>query len=492
MARAMLRGLPMVRWLEQWGRTVLCLVALAVLVPLTASAQTCPNVSLSLPTGIVNRYYPGGDVAKNLFPTRPQNLQPTWINYADCAADIHLQFTLAASGLPCADLVQVWAGPTDCTQLSARQTTSSGARCWQVAPPVTIAQSFEVDVRVRDVVAYISTEEPPVEYTFQDSAASCESQSAPGGTALGIYFMAMEASGQAVDGTSAEYGTVTSCSSSGSGTTGSTSFGADLVGPYAPTSVTAGIGENLIIVNWTPATDSTIQGYNIYCQDQGGAGPDSSTEASGPTLICPDSGVSTVFDAATDTTSTVTNASDAGCYYVNLADSGGGGGSNCVSNVLTNVFVTSPTGTTSEGGVIAVADSSTGDSSVASLDVGISNIPNMYLCGQVGGNTTSSYVVTNYEDCGPPIHDFHNYAVAVAAFDGTGNTGIISNLSCVVPEPVIDFWTAYTNAGGAAGGGFCALQGAGMPVGTSVFGVATAGIAIGLIRRRRRRRRACK
>jgi hypothetical protein len=485
----MLRGLPMVRWLEQWGRTVLCLVALAVLVPLTASAQTCPNVSISLGT-TVNRYYPGTDVNKNLFATRPQNLQPTWINYADCAADIHLQFTVLASGLPCSDLVQVWAGPTDCTQLSARQTTSANPRCWPVTNAQPISTSFNVDVRARDVVAFISNEEPPTTYTPQFSATACQSQSAPGGTALGIYFMAMEASGQTVDGTSGIYGGGSCTGTTSTSSSSSTSFGADLVGPYAPTSVTAGIGENLIIVNWQPATDSTIQGYNIYCQDQGGAGPDSSTEASGPTLICPDSGVSTVFDAATDTTSTVQNASDAGCYYVNLADSGGGGGTNCVSNVLTNVFVTSPTGTTSEGGIIAVADAS-GDSSVASLDVGISNIPNMYLCGQVGGNTTSSYVVTNYEDCGPSIKDFHEYAVAVAAFDGTGNTGIIGNLSCVVPEPVIDFWTAYTNAGGAAGGGFCALQGAGMPVGTSVFAVGTAGIAIGLIRRRRRRRRAC-
>ena len=201
--------------------------------------------------------------------------------------------------------------------------------------------------------------------------------------------------------------------------------------------------------------------------------------------MCPDTGVSTLTDSATDATS-VTDA--AGCHYVNLTDSGSGGGSNCVSSVLTNVFETSPSGVTAEGGVVAPIEASVADGAVSTGQVGISNIPDMYLCGQVGGNTTNSYVVTNFSDSGPNIKDFSQYAVTVAAFDGSGNTGVIGNLSCVIPEPVTDFWTAYTNAGGTAGGGFCALQGPGMPVSTSLFGMGIAGIGIGLFRRRRRRR----
>jgi hypothetical protein len=463
----------MMRWLKQGGRIAPCIVALAVMTPLTASAQTCPNISISIPTGIANRYYPGSDVAKNLYPTRDANLQPTWINYSDCAADIHLQFTLAVSGLPCSDTIQAWVGPTDCTQLTARQTTSGSPRCWPVSPPQAVAQSFSVDVRAEDIVAFISSEEPPVLYSPQNNAMACQSQAAPGGTALSLYFMAVEANGQAVDGTSAEY-----------------DFGADLVGPYAPANITAGIGENIIIVNWTPATDSTIQGFNIYCQNQGGGPPDGASDALGPVLVCPDSGVTTITDTGTDITSVTPVTDAAGCHYVNLADSGGGGSSNCVSSVLKDVFVTSSTGVTTEGGVIApTIDAAFSDAAAASsLQVGISNIPDMYLCGQVGGNSTSMAVIQSFSDGGANIRDFNQYAVTVAAFDGTGNTGIIGNLSCVIPQPVTDFWTAYTNAGGTAGGGFCALQGPGMPVSTSLFGMGIAGISIGLFRRRRRRR----
>ena len=119
--------------------------------------------------------------------------------------------------------------------------------------------------------------------------------------------------------------------------------------------------------------------------------------------------------------------------------------------------------------------------------VGISDIPGMYLCGQVGGNTTSSYTVQNFLDGGTPIRDGTQYAVAVAAFDGTGNTGIIGNLSCVIPSPVIDFWTAYTNDGGRAGGGFCALEGAGMPAGGTLFALGMVIAAVTVVRRRRGR-----
>jgi hypothetical protein len=456
---------------------------LALLVPELAWAQTCPNINITV-NSVVPRYSGATDTPGNLFPLRPQNLQPTWINYNDCINDIRLQFTILVGGLPCSDTIQVWAGTVDCTQTSARQANSGATHCWPVTGTgaFAMAASSTGDIRAPDIVRYVTDDEPPTIFTGVGPLASapevkkaCQSQASPGGVSVSLYFMAIEADGQTVDGTSGEY-----------------DFGADLVGPYAPTNVTAGVGEDLIVVNWTPAVDSTIQGFNIYCQDQGAIVKDAGTVMPEATLVCPDTGVvSTVPEAdivdgeVVDTGVMTPDA--AGCHFVNLIDAGGPGGSSCVSSVLVNEFEIGASAAEVEGGVAPEIEASA-EASVATGGVGISDIPGMYLCGQVGGNTTSSYTVQNFSDGGPGIKDGTEYAVTVAATDDTGNIGVIGNLSCVIPAPVITFWSAYTSDGGLAGGGFCALEGPGMPVSGSLFGIGMGVAAITLARRRRRHR----
>jgi hypothetical protein len=465
----------MLAWVRQWGASVVFGVVLAVAVPWTAWAQNCPNVSISV-NSVVPRYYPGGDTTANLFPVRPQNLNPTWINYSDCKNNINLQFTLLISGLPCTDTIQVWAGTVDCTQVAARQADSGQTHCWPVTPfgSFTMASTSTGNIRAQDIVEFITNDEPPELYT-PGGIKSCESQDAPGGESISLYFMAIEPDGQTLDGTAGEY-----------------PFGADLLGPYPPTNVTAGIGENLIVVNWTPAVDSTIQGFNIYCQQQGTAGPDGALDVFVPpeaSLVCPDTGAVATTDAAMDATTLMSG--DSGCHLVNLLDAGGPGGQVCQSNVLVNEFVLGTATSTPTDGAVVIpdAENTTSDSSVVSgTAVGVSDIPGDYLCGQTGGNTTSMYVVTNFADGGAGIFDGVQYAVGVAAFDDTGNTGILGPLSCVVPAKVKDFWTEYTNAGGLAGGGFCALQGPGMPVSGSLLGIGIGVAALTYVRRRRWRR----
>jgi hypothetical protein len=163
----------------------------------------CANVSLSVnPT--VPRFLPGGDTAANAFPSRAENLDPTAIDYDDCISNINLEFAVIVSGLPCTDTLQVWAGATDCTQTSARQANSGASHCWPVVQTTALEQSFRVNIRAQDLVAFISNPELPTTYTPKGVTA-CQSQSAPGVEALGVYFMAMEADGLTVDGTSALY-----------------------------------------------------------------------------------------------------------------------------------------------------------------------------------------------------------------------------------------------------------------------------------------------
>ena len=139
-----------------------------------------------------------------------------------------------------------------------------------------------------------------------------------------------------------------------------------------------------------------------------------------------------------------------------------------------------------EGGTVVA---STVDSGVANTapgtvpeTAGISVIPSRYLNFYDPGATNTSYTLTG-------LTTGHQYAITVAAVDNYGNVGAVGNLGCSTPTPVDDFYMAYTDDGGTAGGGYCALGAVGAPAFGSVFGFGIAGSAVALARRRRRARR---
>jgi hypothetical protein len=487
LARSMLNRPSMVPGLRRWHLWAgALLAAVAVLPSRTAQAQTtgtgtggtCPGINITV-SQTVPRFPIGNqdDNPQDPFPSRDQNLDPNAINYNDCNSDIHLQFTGNVSGLPCTDTMQIWAGTTDCTATSARQANSGAAHCWPVTGTVALQTAFTLNIRAEDLVAFISNSEPPSTYAPQGAKTACRSQIAPGVVSLGVYFMAMEADGLTMDGTPAMY-----------------SLDVALVGPDPPTNLTAGVGENLIVASWTPSIDSTIQGFNVYCQDQGANGGDAGLLEAGlpeATLICPDTGPTVAGDAEAGTS---TPAATDACVSVNMVGTGAAGGATCVSNVLVDQFQIGASLSTDggEAGIVSpvVPDANTGEASVpVGTAVGISDVPSMYLCGVAGGNTTNSLVITAFSDGGAEIKDFTQYAVAVAATDGVGNIGLLSNLACVTPAPVVTFWDRYLEDGGLAGGGFCALQGAGIPVGGSLFGIGMSAAALAYVRRRGRRSR---
>jgi hypothetical protein len=110
-----------------------------------------------------------------------------------------------------------------------------------------------------------------------------------------------------------------------------------------------------------------------------------------------------------------------------------------------------------------------------------------YFCGEILGVTGNTIKITDIN--GVPLQNSHIYAVAVAATDSFANVGQLSSPLCQWPEPTSDFWRSYRNAGGEAGGGFCSIEGPGVPVGS--FGLMAVGIVVGCstIRRIRRIRR---
>ena len=524
---------PRTRWAARLGAG-LGLGALLSLLPRSASAQEGGTSSGSGPQITINptvyRFYPG--TAMKPYSFRAANLNPNDINFQDCDDDIILQFNLTISGLPTTDSIQVWAGTTDCSQSSARE-LGDGPYCWQVAPPGTfgnVSQEFG-NIYARNITRYIGTSTAAAEFDSVDSVpgpGACHTQTTSGGVALTLYFLYMPA-GAGSGGTPDSYATY-----------GQT---VDMVGPEAPElQLPIGIGDGLLLLNWTPQIDSTIQGFLIYAQDQGPNGLGLGAEAGAATLntpvychpattgttTCPDAGA--IGDSGLDATTT----RDAGCTtvypdaaaYTEVADAASYAGlttaelasmgcergapvntitaqpasaGSCTSTVLVDLFSTSVTDTTqgdsgiTEGGAAITATAADG-SAISATAVGISEIDaSVYGVGNVGGNTTSSYTITSartQSGGSGPLVNGHQYAIAVAAYDDDGNVGALSNLGCQTPAPVTDFFDKYSEDGGLAGGGFCSLEAPGAPIAGPVFGLCLGTALVAYGRRRSRRNRS--
>jgi hypothetical protein len=425
--------------------------------------------------------------------TRPQNLNPLGINYQDCASDMTLHFALTASGFNGSQLVEVWAGTSDCSSDTSRG-VGSVPSCWQVQPPIagflagSTAPLF-VDARVQDLAGHLNN--VPMTATYSPlGAAGCLSQTVDTAQSVSIFFLPTDASGHAL-----------------SGAQGYTyPIKVDLVGPPAPASPGIGDGDTLFVVQWTPNTDTDTAGYNVYIDPiPGQEGTTSAGVGGEPVLVCPDAGVeasstdatveasveggddasggdSTIDDAeAGDASGGPDDASgpaDAVCYY--LVSGGGSNTGACGSSVL------SSTGVVIDGGAAVATTDEAGTTTTTGGAVGISNIPPQFLVGATPPNITvsdrssGSYTITG-------LKNGTNYTVVVAAVDGFGNVGPPSGQKCDYPAPVNDFWNQYRQGGGRSGGNLCALEEVGLPAPALGGGIVVATSALAMIRRRRRR-----
>jgi hypothetical protein len=116
--------------------------------------------SVSLTTETVYRFLPNGDS----YPFRAANEFPNAIDRQDCDDNIALQFNLTEEGLGAqtlGDTLEIWAGTTDCTQLSARSGTS-GPLCWQVYPLTEPVLNATVNVYARSLTRYVGASSPAV------------------------------------------------------------------------------------------------------------------------------------------------------------------------------------------------------------------------------------------------------------------------------------------------------------------------------------------
>jgi len=367
---------------------------------------------------------------------RPTAQNPNWISREDCLVNDQISFPLTVSDYGNYQL-EAWVGFSgdDCTVLEARKQTT--ASCWKVYQGVPTQSGVTVILSVRDIVSEDIHEDGGLAEGTEDSCEPSDATTAP--QAIDVYFMFIDPGAGEFAG----------------GVKWSTKF--DLAGPIPPDNVSAGVGETLLTLEWDQSTDTDQAGYRFYCDPI----PGKEDEQTNITPLAGDASADADFDASMDAG---TEAGDAALDAdLDAAPDGDPDGA-----------TDADTGADGEAGTDSGSPSA-GSCPTTALIPGQEPDEDHY-CGS--GTGTSGRI--------KELKNGVQYSVAVAAVDGVGNVGKLSNVACNSPSPTDDFYTVYRDAGGKAGGGFCtASGGVGHGAGISGFLLVAFAAVGGAMRRRR-------
>lgn len=213
--------------------------------------------------------------------------------------------------------------------------------------------------------------------------------------------------------------------------------GIDLVGPRAPEPVKTTAGEGKLIVEWELTDAEDWQGYRLYCATADDIGSTAGVGAGGETTSPePVAGAGGAAGQSTTATSGAANPE------------------------LPSGTAGSPAAACGSGALVP------------------GELPDKaYLCGSGTGRISTKGTATG-------LANGVEYAVGVAGIDLLGNPGPLSDLACGTPQLVTTFYESYREAGGTAGGGFCAFGRTPSPWSWALVGATT---VLGLRRRRRPR-----
>jgi uncharacterized protein (TIGR03382 family) len=328
--------------------------------------------------------------------TRPLGQSPTWVSYDDCINDDILTLSANLQGFSGLNL-EVWATTSgSCQDLASRE--GSAASCWLVSRQTPSITQQTVSIRAQDIVAQHKNNGSTTGWG-PDTGRLEHCESRQDNTAVSLYFMLIDNGGN-MQGTSEPYAS-----------------GIDLIGPDPPTGLSAGIGEEQLIIRWDKSpTVTDLRGYRAYCDPPPGG---ASAPASTPTAI--DGGTEDASsDAATTNDASTTN--DAGATD---ATTGTGG--------------TSGAPAPNPGCPSALVPGERPDEA--------------FFCGSTAAVSANTSMVARNLSNGVL------YAVALASVDQVGNTGLLSETVCGTPQVVDDFFELYRRSGGKGGGGFCQVSG---------------------------------
>jgi hypothetical protein len=450
--------------------TMLALVLLLGLAfaPREASAQTVAQTMGATLLDYTNPMNPS---------THPNNVDATWISYADCENDVYIQVPLTltppSGGSFSGYILEAWATANtsaDCGSPTYNNATTGV--CWQVLPS-DIAPSLSVtpNIYVRDLLANLgSTAGSGINPAYPNATGTdkaCHTVTTSGAIPISLQFIWFQ-NGSSNEVNSLQIG-----------------LNAELIGPEPPSGVTAGIGETLLVLNWLPVDDPNTKGFSIFVDPfpgQEGVLEDASAiDSALPTeTICADAGFRDGgLDEAGDPIQIPIDGGQCHTAMVKGPESSQENNT-CPSTILVS-GVTGDAGAQVAIAGDAAATDSTDASFVATNVTGTAPSAQAlaHLYTTLGDGTATQYTLKG-------LKDGYNYTIAIAAVDNLNDNGPLSVPACAIPSPIDDFWTIYRDSGGLAGGGFCALEGVGVPTGAGIFGIAMAGALLGSVRRRRR------
>jgi hypothetical protein len=190
----------------------------------------------------------------------------TAINYADCRDEDAIQFSLSLASRGSYAL-EAWAGSACDTE--SNRTNSSSTLCWKVYSAVPNTNYPVLSIPVRSILYGRTLASGSSSSTVDTSDAGTSTSSEPGvpdachdkttsasAQTITVYFMF-------VDGGESAQGTITKWVAT-----------YKLVAPPPPDHVSAGVGEDLLIVDFSyddANSDTTINGYQFFCDPPPGA-----------------------------------------------------------------------------------------------------------------------------------------------------------------------------------------------------------------------------
>lgn len=170
------------------------------------------------------------------------NLNLALINRADCLdADAKISFNVAITGDVTSKTFEVWAG-SDCAVLERRDEEKS---CMRLSEPAPAKNDNTVEVSIKDLVQEIQTGAG----SGVGSEESCRADKEK--TRRTLYFLLVDSDRKAVS-------------------TGTWPFDFDLAAPDAPANLTAGPGEQSLILDFdAPKGEPEPGDYHYYCSEIG-------------------------------------------------------------------------------------------------------------------------------------------------------------------------------------------------------------------------------
>jgi hypothetical protein len=360
------------------------------------------------------------NVQKSITPYTPgSGLTTAGINRADCDSSETWNFKLTAFTPPSGAQTLTWYASTadsaDCT-VTANRYGGTNPICFPVAQAQVTAIQSGQDFLIKDTDIIGAIEGNDILNGSAVASSVCYPSASQTPNKFTLYGILEDNVGNTITGYGINWSNYY-----------------DLAGPDPGTAVTGSAGDGIINVSWTAlGSDAGL------------------SDALADAMV--DAMVDTTADTSTTTTASATDsgASDGDAAAASDGDAADGATDAASSDSSVDASSDAALAGSQPGSAINTTYCPTNGVPFAGVTFPTPAFDALYKCGFISGFGTS-YIVKG-------LVDGQGYAVAIAGVDQWGNSGLLSSYDCAEPRPITDFFGAYQDAGGLAGGGFCAVS----------------------------------